>query len=67
MAELGFEDLWFGVAWVAQLGTRPLLAAAQVMVSGSGDRAPRQAPCSAEGLLGILFPSPSAPTCSQTK
>jgi len=44
---------------VAQSVKRPTLISAQVMISGSWDPAPRQAPRSAGSLLQILSLSPS--------
>ena len=53
--------LHLGVSgWLSQLNSR-LLISAQVMISGLGDGALRQAPCSAWSLL-VLSLSPSAPT-----
>ena len=50
-------------AWVTQLVKH--LPSAQVMVPGSWDRAPSQAPCLAESLLTpLLWPSPKS--CSRS-
>ena len=48
-------------AWVAQW-VKPL-PSAQAMISGSWDRAPHQALCSAESLLPSLSLPASLPTC----